>query len=73
MYVRVTRALGFMVGNVLHTVRPNPHPQFLPDEAMESDGFMLAVGDGTLSFVQPQIAEEKAVESAPQKKDKKEK
>lgn len=68
MYVRVTRALGFMVGNVLHTVRPNPHPQFLPDEAMESDGFMLAVGDGTLSFVQP--VEEK---EAPQKKDKKEK
>jgi hypothetical protein len=63
--------MGFMVGNVLHTVRPAQNPQFLPDEALESAGFDLAVDHGVLSIVHPQLASVVADNSNPQKKDKK--
>ena len=78
MYVRVTRAMGFMVGNVLHTVRPAQHPQYLPDQALESDGFALAVDHGILSIVkstvvEPQVTTPEAPAPEKPKKDKKEK
>jgi hypothetical protein len=56
MHVRVTRPLGFMVGNVHHVVRPAVHPQFLVDEAKNSDGFDLSVEHGVLVVVQPEKA-----------------
>jgi hypothetical protein len=59
MHVRVTHPKGFMVGNVLHTVRPHVHPQFLVDEAKDSDGFALCVEHGELVIVPEKVIEKK--------------
>lgn len=56
-----------MVGNTYHVVRPAVHPQFLVDEAKNSDGFDLCVEHGILVVIQPQV-----VEKVEAKKSKKE-
>lgn len=67
MFVRVQRPQGFMVGNKHIVVRPDKHPQFLPDEAREADGFSLLVKHGDLVVV------DVAPPAAPEKPAKKEK